>query len=248
MITPQWETIRQKGMLRYILFNGVLSWGVPMYILIIFRGTMGRRNIFRPELLIGNAVLCLLAGVGKAFMEWNINEVNYESKNVHLKKDGGDIIEFELNKLDRWSLKFFSIYVQFMVAGIFVVLIVAGTQQGENFIENLKGSSIFCGILSVFWLLFWLWLRHYRYIGDLFIDVKNRKFFTFIAGYKEPVIFEAKDILKIERVQNDRFKDQFIFYLNEGKPVVWSSFGTNQELLLQTLNSFGLSLVHKFER
>lgn len=64
----RWASIREQGMLRYVLLNGLLSYGVPMFVLMTF-------IIPHPRLSHGQSgLLWALTGAGYGLAMWMVQE------------------------------------------------------------------------------------------------------------------------------------------------------------------------------
>jgi hypothetical protein len=69
-----WAQSRQKGKWKFILFNGVLAWGMPMYIIMTFVvGDGWNSEQFARRALVG-AIIWPLAGLAFGAGLWFYNE------------------------------------------------------------------------------------------------------------------------------------------------------------------------------
>ena len=78
----QWKATRAKGMLRYVLLQGVLAWGIPMFVVMTFVVNPERS---KDALLVGlQAVIWMIGGAVFGTGMWFVSERNYR------KATGGD--------------------------------------------------------------------------------------------------------------------------------------------------------------
>ncbi len=72
----QWQKTSEKGMLRFILFTGILSYGVPMFVVLNFMNPP--KEPFSITDLIVTLLICAVAG-GSAFgyILWVVQEKRY---------------------------------------------------------------------------------------------------------------------------------------------------------------------------
>jgi len=82
-----WELLRQKGKRRFILITGVLSYGLPMFVVMTF--FVNRKSEVMPEPLrvAISLVIWLLGGAAFGFIMWKLNEGRYQK--FLAKKPGG---------------------------------------------------------------------------------------------------------------------------------------------------------------
>ena len=69
-----WEITREKGKRKFILQNGVLAWGLPMFILMTF---FVNRSV-APWFVAISAVIWAVAGAGFGWAVWVITEKKYQ--------------------------------------------------------------------------------------------------------------------------------------------------------------------------
>ena len=67
----RWEQSRQKGMLRYVLVQGVLAWGGTMFVLMTFVLTASRLPVWQ------SALLWTAAGAAYGICVWLVQERRY---------------------------------------------------------------------------------------------------------------------------------------------------------------------------
>ncbi len=73
-----WELLRQKGKKRFILITGVLSYGVPMFVVMTFLVNRDQGHL-PPEVRIGILlVIWLLGGAAFGWVMWKLNEGRYQ--------------------------------------------------------------------------------------------------------------------------------------------------------------------------
>jgi hypothetical protein len=82
----KWEETRQKGKLRFIFLQGVVSWGVPMFVVMTFVLNRERANSDPPWMLLASAVIWAIGGACFGLAMWAISERRYQkyiaSKNL----------------------------------------------------------------------------------------------------------------------------------------------------------------------
>ena len=73
-----WEQLRQKGKGRFVLITGVLSYGVPMFVIMTF--FVNRKSEVMPEplRLAISLVIWLLGGAAFGWIMWKLNEGRYQ--------------------------------------------------------------------------------------------------------------------------------------------------------------------------
>ena len=75
----KWESTRAKGKLHFILFRGVLSWGLPMFIITAFISNPFVDS-FISEAAIIHYVVWPLAGGLFGVSTWTISERKYKKE------------------------------------------------------------------------------------------------------------------------------------------------------------------------
>lgn len=72
----QWQKAREKGMVRFILFTGILSYGLPLFIVLNFM-TPPKMPLSIADLIV-TLLICAVAG-GSAFgyILWVVQEKRY---------------------------------------------------------------------------------------------------------------------------------------------------------------------------
>lgn len=70
----QWQKTRARGMRRFVLVAGVLSWGVPMFFVMTF--IIGKPGI-RPAMIAISALIWLLGGALFGISMWFVTERQY---------------------------------------------------------------------------------------------------------------------------------------------------------------------------
>jgi len=71
----KWEMTRQKGKTQFILLNGVVAWGIPMFVIMTF--VVNRERAQTAGLLILLAVIWALGGACFGLAMWTIYERKY---------------------------------------------------------------------------------------------------------------------------------------------------------------------------
>ncbi|RJX37662.1 hypothetical protein D3P09_22070 [Paenibacillus pinisoli] len=79
----KWEQTRAKGKKNYVIFNGLLGWGIPMALLYtaVWTYIQHQEIAFNQELyqtLIISLVIFSVAGVGFGIWTWNTTEKQYQ--------------------------------------------------------------------------------------------------------------------------------------------------------------------------
>jgi uncharacterized membrane protein len=74
----RWEKTRQKGKAKFIVQNGILMWGLPMFAVITF--LVGRRHDhpLTPLAILVSACIWALGGAVYGWTVWTITEKKYE--------------------------------------------------------------------------------------------------------------------------------------------------------------------------
>lgn len=78
--TNGWETIRQKGKKRFILFTGILLWGVPMFVIMTFFKSHTELNWNWPSFffILGQLTTWTLGGILYGWFLWKILEKRFQ--------------------------------------------------------------------------------------------------------------------------------------------------------------------------
>ncbi|MBA6329463.1 hypothetical protein H4J46_16235 [Colwellia sp. MB02u-6] len=74
-----WESTRTKGKLNFVLFTGVLSWGLPMFIFIAFMNKPFSDG-FTSKSAIIHYIVWPLAGVLFGVLTWFMSERKYKKE------------------------------------------------------------------------------------------------------------------------------------------------------------------------
>lgn len=74
----KWHATRQKGMRRFILVTGVISWGIPMFVVMTFVPLIRSENVLSLIDLFTSAIVWLLAGAFFGGTMWFIMEKRYQ--------------------------------------------------------------------------------------------------------------------------------------------------------------------------
>ena len=83
----RWEKTRQKGMLKFILINGVLYWGLFMCAFINSYYYF-RKGIFDLHFALVSCVIFLIGSIFYGYFTWRAHETSYENyKKDILNKD-----------------------------------------------------------------------------------------------------------------------------------------------------------------
>jgi hypothetical protein len=73
----KWEVTRQKGRKTFILVNGVLSWGLPMFIVMTFFVHRRPDGVHSPWMILVSAILWALGGALFGWIMWRLSEKKY---------------------------------------------------------------------------------------------------------------------------------------------------------------------------
>jgi hypothetical protein len=74
----KWETMRQKGKTKFILLNGVVAWGIPMFVIMTFVINRERARTKPAWLLLVSAVIWAIGGACFGLAIWTISEKKYQ--------------------------------------------------------------------------------------------------------------------------------------------------------------------------
>ena len=74
----RWEATRKKGKVNYVLVNGLLAWGLPMFVIMTFFVMRKRDEPLRLDLVAVSAALWTLGGLGFGLAIWTISEKKYQ--------------------------------------------------------------------------------------------------------------------------------------------------------------------------
>ena len=73
----KWETTRKKGKAKFILTNGVLSWGLPMFFVMTFVVNRPAHGATPPSMVMISAVIWALGGALFGTVIWTMSEKKY---------------------------------------------------------------------------------------------------------------------------------------------------------------------------
>ena len=76
----KWQKMRMKGKRRFILINGLLSWGVPMFVVMTFVVNMPENAEMTFGLIAINALIWTLGGLAFGYLTWTLSEKNYQKE------------------------------------------------------------------------------------------------------------------------------------------------------------------------
>lgn len=83
----RWEQTRQRGKLKFMLFNGVLCWGMPMFAVMTFVLNRGGDKPPTPALIAISALIWTLGGLLFGFSIWTLSERRYQKFLAGQSKD-----------------------------------------------------------------------------------------------------------------------------------------------------------------
>ena len=75
-----WKKIRDKGMRRFLLVNGLLSWGVPMFVVMTFIVNKPDEGYMPIGLIVVNAIIWALGGLGFGYFTWMFSEKSFQKE------------------------------------------------------------------------------------------------------------------------------------------------------------------------
>ena len=73
----KWAKTRQMGKLRFVLQIGVLSWGIPMFIIMTFFVAPQSDAPITTNRIIGSAIIWLIGGLAFGLLTWVFSERRY---------------------------------------------------------------------------------------------------------------------------------------------------------------------------
>lgn len=84
----KWERMRAKGRKKYIIYNGVVGWGIPTAILYSILTTLWETQTIELnneffETLIISIILFPLGGIGFGIWTWHAFESNYQKNKMN---------------------------------------------------------------------------------------------------------------------------------------------------------------------
>lgn len=74
----RWQTMRQKGMTRFILVTGIFSYGLPMFVIMTFVVNRRPDQPLTALRIAISAVIWTLGGAAFGFIMWKLNEGRYQ--------------------------------------------------------------------------------------------------------------------------------------------------------------------------
>lgn len=80
-----WQTTRQQGKFKFILIRGLLSWGIPMFVIMTFIFNRSERE-FTTLYLVVNAAIWGVAGIAFGALMWHITE-NRFNRELDVRND-----------------------------------------------------------------------------------------------------------------------------------------------------------------
>jgi hypothetical protein len=70
----KWESTRARGMKHFVLFRGVLAYGLPMFVAMTF---FAHHDELTPKFIAISAVLWLIGGAAFGIASWYVLELQY---------------------------------------------------------------------------------------------------------------------------------------------------------------------------
>ncbi|WP_041590361.1 hypothetical protein, partial [Teredinibacter turnerae] len=76
----KWENTRIKGKRNFILVNGIVSWGIPMFVVMTFFVNKPEEGHMSVVLICINALIWTLGGLAFGFFTWSASERMYKKE------------------------------------------------------------------------------------------------------------------------------------------------------------------------
>ena len=76
----KWKKTREKGRGNYILIGGLLSWGVPMFIIMTFFVNKPEDGTMSFGMIAVNAVIWALGGLAFGYFTWLASEKSFQKE------------------------------------------------------------------------------------------------------------------------------------------------------------------------
>lgn len=76
----KWRKMRVKGKRNYILINGLLSWGLPMFIVMTFLVNKPDDGHMSLAMIAINALIWALGGLAFGYFTWYASEKSYQKE------------------------------------------------------------------------------------------------------------------------------------------------------------------------
>ena len=73
----KWETIRERGVVRFVLLRGVLAWGFPMFLVMTF--VVNRTSLENVSRISYSAVIWVIGGTCFGMWMWRASEKTYQT-------------------------------------------------------------------------------------------------------------------------------------------------------------------------
>lgn len=70
----KWQSTRVKGKSRFILINGLIGWGLPMFIIMTFVVNKPEAGHMSPSLVALNAFIWAIGGLAFGYFVWSASE------------------------------------------------------------------------------------------------------------------------------------------------------------------------------
>ncbi|WP_444910220.1 hypothetical protein [Microbulbifer sp. TRSA005] len=75
-----WSKTREKGRSKFILINGLLAWGLPMFLVMTFIANKPDDGQWSPTFIAFSAVLWALGGLAFGYFAWGSTERAYKKE------------------------------------------------------------------------------------------------------------------------------------------------------------------------
>lgn len=76
----KWTKLRQKGKWNYILMNGLLAWGVPMFVVMTFVVNKPESGHMPISMIAIHVLIWVLGGLGFGYFTWSVSEKAYQKE------------------------------------------------------------------------------------------------------------------------------------------------------------------------
>lgn len=81
-----WEKTRSKGKKNFIIYRGVLCWGMPMFVLMTLFVNKPGADGYTFLFVLGNALLWTMGGAFWGILTWNLIESRYVKEIIRRKE------------------------------------------------------------------------------------------------------------------------------------------------------------------
>ena len=157
-----------------------------------------------------------------------------------MEEENKNITRFEMPSLYKFVFYKFPIIGQLASGLLLIYFIIHGIRAKQTLTYILTGPFVLFGTLIFLWLVAALKVRHDRWASELTVDKERKEFSSYIYAIKKEIKFGVNDITSV-----GSSSDMFRFFLKDGTWVSWAKEPTQQQLLEEIINSFGIPIVNK---